>query len=172
MDRDRRSFLGRLTAGLSAAVGAALAAPVLGLLGSPLRKRTVYGGEQPIPVGELARLPEGEPVAAKVVAPRRFDAWLRLSDVPLGAVWLVRKGDRVDCFSSTCPHAGCFVDYEPRARRFACPCHGSQFALDGQRIAGPSPRPLDSLAVEVADGKVLVRFQRFRQATPRKEPIG
>jgi Rieske Fe-S protein len=108
------------------------------------------------------------PVAAKVVAPLRRDAWQKTTDVALGAVWLLRRGERVACYSSTCPHAGCFIDYEEKERRFLCPCHGSTFNLDGQRIAGPAPRDMDTLATAVKAGKVLVRFQRFRQATPKK----
>jgi Rieske Fe-S protein len=170
-DSQRRSFLKWLVNGLSALVGVTLAAPAAALLGHPLRRRTIYGGEDPIPVADLARLPEGVPVVAKVVAPARFDAWLRVNDVPLGAVWLLRRGDEVRALSASCPHAGCFIDYEANAGRFACPCHQSAFALDGSTLSGPAPRPMDSLPVEVKGGKVLVRFQRFRQALRRKETV-
>jgi Rieske Fe-S protein len=168
---ERRSFLRVVSGALMAAVGAVLAVPIAALLGAPVRKRTVYGGEEPLPVGDLAKLPEGVPVAVKVVAPERFDAWLKVTDVPLGAVWLLRRGDEVRCWSSTCPHAGCFVDYRASDQRFACPCHKSEFDLDGQRVGGPAPRGMDRLDTEVKDGKVLVRFQRFRQATSSKEPV-
>lgn len=167
-DPSRRSLLKLATCGLAVAVGTAVAAPAALLLAHPLRKKTVTGGEEPIPVAALERLPEGVPVAAKVVAPVRRDAWQKQNDVALGAVWLVRHGERVECLSSVCPHAGCFIDYEEKEQRFLCPCHGSTFALDGKRTAGPAPRDMDTLATEVRAGKVLVRFQRFRQASPKK----
>jgi cytochrome b6-f complex iron-sulfur subunit len=38
--------------------------------------------------------------------------------------------------------------------RFACPCHGSQYQLDGRYITGPAPRGLDRFPVTItlADG--------------------
>ena len=171
-DAPRRSFLSWITGGLMAAVGAALAVPAGWLLSHPIRRKTVHGGEAPIPVARLDALPEGVPVRATVVAPARFDAWSRQDRVPLGAVWLVRKGSEVTALSTTCPHAGCFVDWEPKNTRFQCPCHESAFSLDGARVAGPSPRAMDSLTVEVKDGKVLVQYRRFRQAVSDKETLG
>jgi Rieske Fe-S protein len=170
-DPQRRSFLKLVTQGLAALLGGVIAAPVVALLGHPLRRRTISGGEEPIAVADLERLPEGRPVAAKVVAPLRLDAWLRFSDVPLGAVWLLRSGQSVRAFSSTCPHAGCFIDYEAEGQRFACPCHGSHFDLEGRTLSGPSPRAMDTLETEVKEGKVLVRYRRFRQATAKKEAV-
>jgi Rieske Fe-S protein len=168
---ERRSLLKAITGGLIASVGAALAAPVMAFLGGPLRRPTVRGGDEPVPVADLDRLPEGTPVAARVVVAERIDAWAKIAGVPLGAVWIVRRGDRVECLSSTCPHAGCFVDWSAADNRFACPCHKSAFDLDGKVIAGPSPRPMDALEAEVKDGRVLVRYRRFRQATAKKEPV-
>src|SRR5438132_13567767 len=98
-DDKRRSLLKVLTGGLTVAVGAALSVPGAALLGSPLRKKTIYGGEEPIAVAEFDRLPDGVPVVAKVVAPARIDAWVKFTDVPLGAVWLVRRGDKIDVYS-------------------------------------------------------------------------
>ena len=39
--------------------------------------------------------------------------------------------------SSTCPHLGCRVHWEPHNERFFCPCHNGAFAPDGKPIAGP-----------------------------------
>ena len=170
-DEKRRSLLRALTGGLVGAAAAAVAIPVAALLGTPLKKRTVHGGEDPIAVAEFAKLPEGVPVGVNVVAPSRVDAWVRYTNLPLGRVWLVKRGERVEALSSTCPHAGCFVDWEDKQQRFNCPCHASVFDLGGACVSGPSPRAMDALATEVKDGKVLVRFRRFRQASVEKIPI-
>ena len=71
-------------------------------------------------------------------------------DVPL---LLVRTGEAtVIGFSAVCPHSGCTVAAQGEA--FACPCHGSEFAVDGSVTAGPAPRGLTPVEVVVADGEV------------------
>jgi nitrite reductase/ring-hydroxylating ferredoxin subunit len=39
--------------------------------------------------------------------------------------------------SSTCPHLGCQVHWEPHRDRFFCPCHNGVFDPTGKAIAGP-----------------------------------
>lgn len=53
-----------------------------------------------------------------------------------------------------CTHLGCLPKWEPVNTRFACPCHGSQFQIDGRYITGPAPRGLDRFPVTItlADG--------------------
>lgn len=47
-----------------------------------------------------------------------------------------------------CTHKGC--QPAPVARRMVCPCHGSEFALDGSVLEGPAERPLTRFDVSVA----------------------
>ena len=43
----------------------------------------------------------------------------------------------------TCTHTGCLVDgYDPEQELLQCPCHGSEFELDGQVAGGPASAPL------------------------------
>jgi Rieske Fe-S protein len=153
-------------------IGVAIAVPAAAFLAFPARRRTVSGGDEPEDVAKLDALPEGKPVRVTVKAQRRVDAWTAFSDVTLGACWLVRSGDRVRAMSTVCPHAGCAVDWDEGGQAFVCPCHDSRFSLDGERQSGPSPRPLDALDVEVAEGRVAVAYRRFKTATPKKEPVG
>ncbi|MGE5182703.1 MAG: ubiquinol-cytochrome c reductase iron-sulfur subunit [Acidobacteriota bacterium] len=44
--------------------------------------------------------------------------------------------------SAVCTHAGCLVGYASAANDLLCPCHGSQFALDGTVLRGPAATPL------------------------------
>ena len=39
--------------------------------------------------------------------------------------------------SSTCPHLGCQVHWEPQNDRFFCPCHNGVFTPEGVAIGGP-----------------------------------
>lgn len=54
-----------------------------------------------------------------------------------------------------CTHLGCLPKWEPGQYRFACPCHGSQYEIDGRWITGPAPRGLDRfpLTVTLASGE-------------------
>jgi Rieske Fe-S protein len=118
----------------------------------------------------LDSLTDGEPKRVSLVADHR-DAWTMELQVQLGAAWLLRKGDAVQAWSVTCPHLGCAVDRKAGGG-FNCPCHDSSFDPEGRRLDGPSPRDLDTLGTKIEDGVVLVDFQRFRQGTPDKAPVG
>lgn len=78
-------------------------------------------------------------------------------DLPL----FVRRvtGGGASAFSTRCTHRGCEV--EPARDRLICPCHGSEYALDGTVLRGPAPRPLDSYpVVETADGLSILLAPR------------
>jgi Rieske Fe-S protein len=56
--------------------------------------------------------------------------------------------------STRCMHRGCEV--EPSTDRLVCPCHGSEYALDGAVLEGPTELPLERFRVrELSDGLVI-----------------
>jgi Rieske Fe-S protein len=167
----RRKVLEWLTGALATAIAVAVGVPAAAMLAFPVRKRTVYGGDEPLDVGAVANLPEGTPVRVIVKAPVRRDAWTAFADVTLGGCWLVREGERVRAMSTVCPHAGCAIDWDAQKTTFYCPCHDSRFDKDGTRQSGPSPRPMDAFDVDVKEGRVRVAWRRFKTATPKKEPV-
>ena len=79
----------------------------------------------------------------------------------------------VRVFNVLCPHAGCAVDYRAGGKgSFFCPCHNSQFAIQGTRSENsPSARDLDTLDYAVKDGVVLVRFMNFDAGHAAKHPV-
>jgi menaquinol-cytochrome c reductase iron-sulfur subunit len=170
---DRRDFIAKSCA---IAVGGAitLVAPVAGVLvlADPLRRKAEGGGA--VLVATLDSLPDnGEPRKYSVLA-TKVDAWNRTPNVPVGAIYLQRHGDKVRALNVVCPHAGCFVDFRPAEGHYHCPCHNSSFAPDGKVLdpKSPSPRGLDELPVEIRNGReVWVTFQNFRAGTPEKIPV-
>jgi nitrite reductase/ring-hydroxylating ferredoxin subunit len=55
-----------------------------------------------------------------------------------------------------CTHLDCVVLWDEAAGRFDCPCHGSQFATDGQVLTPPAPKPLTRFPIIIEDGKLKV----------------
>ncbi|HEX9076142.1 MAG TPA: ubiquinol-cytochrome c reductase iron-sulfur subunit [Anaerolineae bacterium] len=59
--------------------------------------------------------------------------------------------------AAICTHLGCTPRLAERGDTFVCPCHGSQFARDGQVTSGPAMRGLDRVFVgRGANGALLV----------------
>jgi Rieske Fe-S protein len=69
-------------------------------------------------------------------------------------------------FSSICPHLGCKFNWDAGAKRFICPCHGSEFNGEGAKLAGPAPRGLDPLPFREQDGKAEVTWIQYKSQTP------
>jgi Rieske Fe-S protein len=168
----RRAFLKLVTAGLGAVTAALAVVPGLGFLAGPARG-SASKGANPLRVATERDVKPNRPLRVTAVGPQD-DAWLRLDKVTLGSAWLVRtvEDGPIRAFSTVCPHLGCGVDYDEKAGKFNCPCHASAFDLEGRCLSGPSPRGLDELETHVEGRDVLVRYQRFRVGTSKREPIG
>jgi Rieske Fe-S protein len=168
----RRAFLKLVTAGLGAVTAALAVIPGLGFLAGPARGAAAKGAN-PLRVATERDVKPNRPLRVTAVGPQD-DAWLRLDKVTLGSAWLVRtvEDGPIRAFSTVCPHLGCGVDYDEKAGKFNCPCHTSAFDLEGRCLSGPSPRGLDELETHVEGRDVLVRYQRFRVGTSKREPIG
>jgi menaquinol-cytochrome c reductase iron-sulfur subunit len=140
------------------------------------RKRTAAGDQSQHSfrrVASLEALPaDGTPVQVPVIADLT-DAWNREPNQPIGAIYLRRQGNKVECFNAICPHAGCFVAYAADRQVFQCPCHTSSFQLDGHRILpSPSPRDMDALQVDetkLKEGEVCIQFVNYYPGKEHRE---
>lgn len=56
--------------------------------------------------------------------------------------------------STACTHLGCRLSFNPD--EFSCPCHGSQFDIDGNVLHGPAVTALVSQPVELDEQGHLV----------------
>ena len=74
-----------------------------------------------------------------------------------GKFWMATTDQGIIVNYKVCTHLGCIYKWDDLAHHYACPCHGSQFQLNGDWIAGPAPRGLDRFALQVFDksGKLL-----------------
>jgi cytochrome b6-f complex iron-sulfur subunit len=80
------------------------------------------------------------------------------TSIPAGRFWLSNTNEGFLALYGVCTHLGCLPKWDNVNARFSCPCHGSQFELNGEWITGPAPRPMDRFAVTLtfADGTQIV----------------
>ena len=179
---DRRDFIKGASCAIGAAIGAVpMAAGVRVVLDPLSRQVTAEEGAEFIRLADVSDLPESEPMKFAIVEDKT-DKWSRYKDVPVGAVYLLKEtGDSsadgaeapvsVIAYNTVCPHLGCFVDYRKDEQDFFCPCHDSNFDLEGNLLKGVSPRAMDTLEVDeekLKAGEVWVKFQRFKSNTKEK----
>lgn len=165
---DRRGALKALAGFFGAAVAALATVPVVGSVLTPLLRKEEKT-DAFIDVLAEKDLQVGVPRRVELVS-AATDAWTRSVTV-LGAAWLLKQKDgSVTALSTVCPHSGCAIS-QKSTTTYGCPCHDSTFQLDGVSTEGPSPRPMDTLKVEVTNGRVLVRHARFRVGVKTKEEV-
>ena len=71
--------------------------------------------------------------------------------------YVIRLAEGFRAFSAVCTHLGCITRFQPDRNIIACPCHGSQFNLAGDVVAGPAPRPLRWLQMSLSEkGELIV----------------
>ena len=104
-------------------------------------------------------------------APRQYR--LPLADAPqLAAVggvrhvvyddfdfFLVRTSEtEVIALRNVCSHERCATEYNSDTAQFSCPCHGSDFDLQGQNVRGPAKEPLSRYPATLTDDVVRVEL--------------
>ena len=109
--------------------------------------RYLFGRQKPprqvqVLSAALSDVPDGESRLAKDLTGQKF--------------MLVRSGDNVRAFSTTCTHIGCQVHWKPEDKAFICPCHDAVFNSDGKPIKGPPPTPLAQYTVEIRGASIFV----------------
>jgi cytochrome b6-f complex iron-sulfur subunit len=92
------------------------------------------------------RVTYGQPNRFLIGRPEEFPSGARVA-IDTKRVCIVREGNKVAAISTTCTHLGCIV--APSQTGFQCPCHGSQFDVDGNVTGGPAPKALAWFQVSI-----------------------
>lgn len=140
---DRRAFMGRV--GGLALAGAWATLPLAACAGAryvPAEWRDGRAVLRLSDFGEEAGVLVEHPSAGRPVYVHRFGP------------------DRFGALLTRCTHRGCQV--EPQGVRLVCPCHGSEFGLDGSVLEGPAERALTAYPVTVAGDVVVVDLSAER----------
>ncbi len=89
-------------------------------------------------IAGLAEIPEGESVG------------FHYPDESYPALLIHLPGNQFVAYEQKCTHLLCPVLYQADRQRIFCPCHEGVFdPATGQNRAGPPPRPLNKIKVEV-----------------------
>jgi menaquinol-cytochrome c reductase iron-sulfur subunit len=90
------------------------------------------------------------------------DAWVESRT--LNAVWVYTPdGEKFKAYNGHCTHLGCGYVFDKDRGHFYCPCHHGEFEVKtGNVLAGPPPRGLDELKVEVRDSAIFVNYKDYR----------
>ncbi|BFU96217.1 MAG: putative Quinol-cytochrome c reductase, iron-sulfur subunit (Rieske iron-sulfur protein) [Nitrospira sp.] len=159
----RRRFFQWVTRAAAGLIGLSLAVPLVGYVISPAFKRRAQSW---VDVAALDDLSVGKPKQVDYVATVQ-DGYLETKTQK--AVWAVKQGDgHVTVFSPMCTHLGCGYHWAEGEQKFKCPCHGSVYDVTGQVVAGPAPRPLDTLPVKTENGRLLVMYKEFKSGITGK----
>ena len=139
---ERRSFLVWLASALLAIGGLLAGATVVQALVPPSRSIDGKTKVGTVALGKVASLQIGKPV---------------LADYGDDVLFLIKtSATNVVVLNQACPHVGCKLSFNEKAKVFDCPCHASHFTVDGKRIDGPAPRNMDPAVYKIVNGEVLV----------------
>jgi Rieske Fe-S protein len=69
---------------------------------------------------------------------------------------VINKKQKIIVLSAHCSHLGCTIN-KVEGEKLVCPCHGSEFNLNGEAVKGPAYKPLKSYAYkESADKQQII----------------
>jgi menaquinol-cytochrome c reductase iron-sulfur subunit len=158
VDDPRRNFFVRGVQFLGALIAGGIGVPAVAYIFAPPKAQQKGGWT------EVASLEELAPKTPLEISFRRnrIDGWKVTSEK--SSAWLVRLDDsRVVAFAPWCTHLGCAYRYDEQKKDFVCPCHTSDFSIEGAVISGPAPRPLDRYEVKVDGNKIWIAGLEKRQ---------
>lgn len=165
---NRRSFFGVLLCVGSAGMSAILAVPVLRYVLYPL-----YAKSSTKPWSPIGDMKGFSNLSQPILTPldlKQVDGWREVDSSQTVYVTKDPQG-ALGVLSSICPHMGCTIAFRQGQNDFYCPCHGSVFKVDGTHVSGPSPRDMDPLPHKIEDGKLLVKFEYFRENVTNQEVL-
>ncbi len=164
---ERRDFLGRasraaMVAGLAAGYGTFGAVAARYLYPADAEAGTAWRF-----LVEVGRLRVGESLRFRAPAGQTINVTRRAD-----------SGTAEDfiALSSTCPHLGCQVHWEPQNNRYFCPCHNGTFDPNGVATGGPPAAAGQSLPrypLRVEGGLLFIKVPSVRlvEASEPLQPV-
>ncbi len=164
----RRTFLDYAVRAIGTFITVAVGLPLTGYLVSPAVARAKK--EEWVQLGAISDFKAGEPVPVKFSSFVK-DGWMENRVDRM--VWVTTQdGKNFTLWNPRCTHLGCAIYWDGKDQKLKSPCHGGVFdPVFGRVLAGPPPRPLDTLPMKVEDGKLYCIYTDFRLGIPEKVPL-
>jgi menaquinol-cytochrome c reductase iron-sulfur subunit len=144
----RRSLIMGALCGIPLLIGGTLAASVGNYLFG--RQATQKGGWAD--AGDVSDIQRGEPCQVRFER-AVVDGWKIQNEE--SSAWIILDEQRhVTAFSPQCTHLGCAYHWQAEKKLFTCPCHGSEFNIRGDVVAGPASRPLDRYSTKLENNRL------------------
>lgn len=83
--------------------------------------------------------------------------FVRADNLPVAIVLRQLEDGTVVALSTVCTHSGCEVRVMPHS--FQCPCHGSEYAEDGEVIEGPAAQPLQQFELTETEQAYFIKVK-------------
>jgi len=153
---NRREFIEKACLG---SIGIVVGASILSTLDIPTIKASpragVFHGNREIPL-RIEDTPELKEVGGAY--------HLTIDEIDKDLL-VVRTGENTFvAVDIKCTHKGCEVKYEDKRNIFVCPCHDSNFDINGVPKGGPAKRPLGVYKTIFKDGEVTIHIPEEGEA--------
>jgi Rieske Fe-S protein len=179
----RSRFLEGATLGLGGVIGGVITVPVAGFMVLP---GFLSQKQHKVDLGPLEKFTQGQwYVATFVVDPTQGEVSRRTAFIrnngPVTDPKTKKSVPSFSIISNHCVHLGCpvqangptgeilgkktVIEHTKNGRvkldpvvpaGYGCPCHGGQYDVEGNRVAGPPVRALDRYAFEVDNGRLIL----------------
>jgi nitrite reductase/ring-hydroxylating ferredoxin subunit len=130
-----------------------------------LTRRRLLAGAGALTLGAVAGCSSyGNEAAAPVSEPSPGSPLAKTSEIPVGGGKIFDEARVVvtqptagtfKAFSGVCTHQGCLVN-KIESGVISCPCHGSEFTLEGAVSQGPAEEPLAPQTIRVSGTEIVV----------------
>ncbi len=147
----RRNFFARATQALGALIAGGLGIPSLVYL---LRGPNTVAPGGYVDAADLTQLKVRVPEEVTYQRIRK-NGWKLITEK--STAWVVKLSDNeVVAYSPSCTHLGCAYHFDSGKNEFVCPCHTTNFSIDGKVLGGPAPRDLDRFPVKMQGDRLLI----------------
>jgi len=152
----RNDFVKATVGVLGTIMGVAVGLPAIGYIISPALKP--QESEAWIPAGPIENYPIGVPTLFTFTR-TKINGWERTTNSYGAYVVRISEAEsEISAYSNTCTHLSCRVSWKEEVKEYICPCHDASFAINGEVISGPPPRPLDEYETKVEEGILSIHF--------------